>query len=125
MKFLLYVTSALAVLALGFWAYRETYSTKTALREVRTLQSDIADLREALTIERAEWAYLNRPDRLRELTTINFDRLGLLPLEPGQFGAAQDVTYPLPPLPPVTDTMDVSGLSTVAPAFDPDQEPFP
>jgi hypothetical protein len=125
MKALLYVASALAVLALAFWAYRENYTTQASLREVRTLQSDIADLREALTIQRAEWAYLNRPDRLRELTTINFDRLGLLPLEPGQFGAAQDVTYPLPPLPPVTDTMDVSGLSTVAPAFDPDQEPFP
>jgi hypothetical protein len=125
MKALLYVASALAVLALAFWAYRENYATQASLREVRTLQSDIADLREALTIQRAEWAYLNRPDRLRELTTINFDRLGLLPLEPGQFGAAQDVAYPLPPIPPVTEMMDVSGLSTVAPAFDPDQEPFP
>jgi hypothetical protein len=125
MKALLYIASALAVLALAFWAYRENYSTQASLREVRALQSEIADLREALTIQRAEWAYLNRPDRLRELTTINFDRLGLLPLEPGQFGAAQDVTYPLPPIPPVTQMMDVSGLSTVAPAFDPDQEPFP
>jgi hypothetical protein len=125
MKALLYITSALAVLALGFWAYRESYTTKAALRDVRTLQSDITDLREALSIQHAEWAYLNRPDRLRELATTNFDRLGLLPLEPGQFGAAQDVVYPLPPLPPVSDTMDVSGLSAVAPAFDPDQEPFP
>jgi hypothetical protein len=125
MKFLLYIASGLAVLALIFWAYRVNYSTQAALRDVRTLQSDIADLREALTIQRAEWAYLNRPDRLRELATTNFDRLGLLPLEPAQFGAAQDVAYPLPPIPPVSDTMDVSGLSTLAPAIDPDQEPFP
>jgi len=125
MKALFYIASALAVLALAFWAYRENYATQASLREVRTLQSDIADLREALTIQRAEWAYLNRPDRLRELTTINFDRLGLLPLEPGQFGAAQEVSYPLPPIPEVTEMMDVSGLSTIAPAFDPDVEPFP
>jgi hypothetical protein len=125
MKSLLYVASALAVLALAFWAYRENYATQASLREVRALQSDIAELREAMSVQRAEWAYLNRPDRLRELTTINFDRLGLLPLEPGQFGAAQDVTYPLPPIQPVTELMDVSGLSTVAPAFDPDVEPFP
>jgi hypothetical protein len=73
------------------------------------LQGDIADLREALSIQRAEWAYLNRPDRLRDLATINFDRLGLLPLQPEQFGRPQDVGYPSVNLPLISDTVDVFG----------------
>ena len=38
----------------------------------------------------------DRPERLRKLATANFDRLGLLPLEPTQFGVAGQVSYPAP-----------------------------
>jgi hypothetical protein len=97
MRPLLYVLSFLAVLGLGFWAYRENYTTQSALREVAALQDEIASLQEALSIQRAEWAYLNRPDRLRDLAVLNFDRLGLMPMEPHQFGRIADVAYPPPP----------------------------
>ncbi len=97
MRPLLYVLSFLAVLGLGFWAYRENYTTQAALREVASLQDEIANLHESLAIQRAEWAYLNRPERLRDLAVLNFDRLGLLPMEPHQFGRAADVAYPPPP----------------------------
>jgi hypothetical protein len=109
MRSFIYVLAALAVLALAFWAYRENYATQAALREVRSLQNDIAGLREALTIQRAEWAYLNRPDRLRDLATINFDRLGLLPLQPEQFGHPQSVAYPAINRPEITQTFEVQG----------------
>ena len=99
MRPVLYLLTFLAVIGLGFWAYRENYDTQQALREVDALQNDIADLREALALQRAEWAYLNRPDRLRELATVNFDRLGLLPMEPAQLGHAGQVAYPLPEMP--------------------------
>lgn len=102
----------LAVMGLAFWAYRENYATQQALKEVSALNAEIADLREALAIQRAEWAYLNRPDRLRELSTINFDRLGLLPLEPTQFGQASQVSYPPPALPPITDSVEVMGMTS-------------
>lgn len=110
MRPLLYVLSFLAVLGLGFWAYRENYTTQAALREVASLQDDIANLHESLAIQRAEWAYLNRPDRLRELSTINFDRLGLLPLEPEQFGLSSQIAYPQPELvmPEPSGVVDVS-----------------
>jgi hypothetical protein len=121
MRSLLYVTTALAVMALGFWAYRENYETQGSLREVRQLQDDIADLREALALQRAEWAYLNRPDRLRELATVNFDRLGLLPLEPGQFAQVAEITYPPPPSPLLTNTVIV----TNQPGDPAEGEPFP
>ncbi len=119
MRSFLYVLSALAVLALAFWAYRENYATQDVLRDVRGLQGDIADLREALSVQRAEWAYLNRPDRLRDLATINFDRLGLLPLQPEQFGHPQDVAYPSLALPELSGTVDVIGDTA------PQQEPAP
>ena len=99
----LFVLSFLALIALGFWAYRENYATQSALR------SEIADLREALAVQRAEWAYLNRPDRLRQLVDVNFDRLGLMPMEPSQFGTAAAVAYPAPKLPEVSFTTDVQG----------------
>lgn len=109
MRPVLYVLSFLALIALGFWAYRENYATQAALKEVQALQRQIVGLREALTVQKAEWAYLNRPDRLRELATANFDRLGLLPMEPGQFGTAAQVAYPAPKLPDIAFTQDVQG----------------
>ena len=110
MRPVLYVISFLALIALGFWAYRENYATQAALKEVESLQRQIVGLREALSVQRAEWAYLNRPDRLRELSTINFDRLGLLPLEPEQFGLSSQIAYPQPDLalPALDGVVDVS-----------------
>ena len=112
MRPVLYVLSFLALIALGFWAYRENYATQAALKEVEGLQRQIVGLREALTVQRAEWAYLNRPDRLRELATANFDRLGLMPMAPTQFGAAAQVAYPAAKLPEISFTMDVQGTTT-------------
>ena len=117
MRPVLYVFTFLAVMSLGFWAYRENYATQAALREVVALQDEIAGLRESLSVERAEWAYLNRPSRLRELATLNFDRLLLLPMEPSQFGVTSAVADPPPPIAAdlaplnleVIDPVDVQG----------------
>ena len=72
MRTLLYVTTFLGLIGLAFWAYRENYETKAALDNVDRLHRDIADARARLAILKAEWAYLNRPDRLRDLAEINF-----------------------------------------------------
>jgi hypothetical protein len=109
MRPVLYVLSFLALIALGFWAYRENYATQAALKEVEGLQRQIVGLREALSVQRAEWAYLNRPDRLRDLATANFDRLGLMPMEPSQFGSAAQVAYPQVPLPDISFATDIQG----------------
>ncbi len=94
MRMLLYVLTALAVFGLAFWAYRENYATQQVLKENRALQRQIGQAQVRLSVLRAEWAYLNRPDRLRDLAEINFDRLGLLPLRPDQFGRVDEVEYP-------------------------------
>ena len=128
MRPLLYVMSFLAVMALGFWAYRENYATQQALSEMTALQDEIAGLQESLAIQHAEWAYLNRPDRLRELAALNFDRLGLMPLEPEQLGAASQVAYPAPPvvlqIEGAIDTAGQAGLPA-EPLADGPEESFP
>ena len=99
MRPLLYFCSALVVMAMAFWAYRENYATQKALRELAALQDSIAGLREDITMQKAEWAYLNRPTRLKEFATVNFDRLHLLPLEPEQMADGKSVAFPAPPDP--------------------------
>ncbi len=87
----------MGVVGLAFWAYKENYRTKAAIDEMTAVRQNIAGLRETLGVLRAEWAYLNRPDRLQELANINFDKLQLLPFESAQFAAVAQIARPLPP----------------------------
>ncbi len=95
MRTLLYICTVLSVFGLAFWAYQENYATQQVLKETRKLRSEIASSQVKLSVLRAEWAYLNRPDRLRDLAEINFERLGLLPLRPQHFGRVDEVAYPV------------------------------
>ncbi|WP_306116699.1 MULTISPECIES: cell division protein FtsL [unclassified Roseovarius] len=110
MRSFFYVMTALTVIGLAFWAYHENYETQEALSKAEKLQRDISQARQRLRVLNAEWAYLNRPDRLRDLAEINFDKLGLLPLQPYQFGKVDQVAYPPEDLLPITDPVDVINL---------------
>ncbi len=94
MRSFFYILSALAVIGLAYWAYHENYSTQAAISHAERLENRISIARQRLRVLNAEWAYLNRPSRLRELADINFDRLGLMPLEADQFGRIDEVEYP-------------------------------
>jgi hypothetical protein len=102
--------SALAVMTLAFWAYRENYRTQAEIAAVKGLQSEVRQLKESLSVLNAEWAYLNRPDRLRELADLNFARLGLLPLNPEQFGEVAAIAYPDLALPPITNPVETAAV---------------
>ena len=46
MKAVLYLFTALCVIGLAFWAYRENYATQASINQVEDLQDEIARLRE-------------------------------------------------------------------------------
>ena len=94
MRLVLFVMAAGMVIGLSVWAYQENYRTQAMIGETEQLQRDIGDARARLAVLKAEWAYLNRPDRLRDLTEINYNDLQLLPLRPDQFGRVEQVSFP-------------------------------
>ena len=95
MRPFLSILSFIAMMAFAFWAYRENYATQTQLKEMSEVQNQIAALRDEIAMQKAEWAYLNRSTRLRDLAAMNFDRLGLMPMAPLQLATAADVAMPL------------------------------
>jgi len=101
--------SVSAVIGLAFWAYSENYKTKAALDQVAELQREIGHLRETRSVLRAEWAYLNRPDRLRDLALLNFERLRLVPITPDHFGHVAKLPKPQ------TDLRLTNGVMVVSP----------
>lgn len=98
LRSLTYPLSVAAVVALGFWAYREGYETRAVEREVHRLERAIRDRERDIEMLRAEWAYLNRPDRLAALVELNWDALRLMPLTAEHFGHAGEVPEPPPPV---------------------------
>ena len=115
MRALLSIISFVAVMALAFWAYRENYATQTQLKEMAKVQDQIAALRDEIAMQKAEWAYLNRPTRLRDLAAMNFDRLGLMPMTALQLGSAADVAMPVAE--PLLITGEVQADGTLSPAL--------
>lgn len=96
MRSLMYLLTALAVIGLASWAYRENHLTQEAMNTRAALEREIARLEAEISMQRVEWAYLNRPDRLRALVDVNFDALQLVPLTADHFGEIDEIAYPAP-----------------------------
>ena len=64
--------------------------------EARRLQASLEQEREAIRVLKAEWAYLNSPQRLEALAT---EYLGLVPSDPGR------IMTDAPPLPDRTEEL--------------------
>ena len=65
-----------AALAMGLYLVK--YSVQNIQREVATMKEEVAREKESLHLLNAEWAYLNRPERLRKLADRH---LALVPLD--------------------------------------------
>jgi len=96
-RIVLHLSAVVMVAVCATWAYRVNYATQEAINRVADLRMAIAAEREALDVLRAEWAYLNRPDRLRALATANAAALMLVDLQPEHYGDAAMVAFPPEP----------------------------
>ena len=74
------------VITLAYWAYQENVKTQMAIKKSEEFQAEIGKARAKLSVLKAEWAYLNRPERLIHLTNLGFDELKLAPIRATNFG---------------------------------------
>ena len=93
MRGFIYTLTFACLVGLAFWAYQENIKTKSAIAHTEKLQKEIGISRARLSILKAEWAYLNRPDRLTELVDLNFDRLQLVPLRASNFLEVDEINF--------------------------------
>lgn len=93
MRSFIYSITFACLVGLAFWAYQENIKTKNVIAHTEKLQKKIGMTRARLSILRAEWAYLNRPDRLIELVDLNFSRLHLVPLRATNFLEVDEINF--------------------------------
>ncbi|MEO1775759.1 MAG: hypothetical protein AAFS07_12485 [Pseudomonadota bacterium] len=94
MNRLTFSAAVLGIVAIAAWAYSVNYKTAHALRTVERLRGQIAETREDVTVMEVEWAYLNRPERLRDLVETHHEDLALGDLAPEHFGDLPAVPFP-------------------------------
>ncbi|MDB4221544.1 cell division protein FtsL [Amylibacter sp.] len=95
MRIFIYIVCSFIVITMAYWAYTENYTTQASIRRVEELNRLVADEKEAISILNAEWAYLNRPERLSNLADLNFIKLKLVPLAAQHFTELEVI--PMPP----------------------------
>ena len=91
LRFLLIGTLVGSTFALGLWAYKINYDSRAAYQRVKELEKSILSANKHFKILNAEWAHLNRPDRLRKLTEYYFSELRLTPIIPDDFISFSDI----------------------------------
>ena len=93
LRFLLIGTLIGSTFALGLWAYKINYDSRAADQRVKELEKSILSANKHFKILNAEWAHLNRPDRLRKLTEYYFSELRLTPINPDDFISFSDLYW--------------------------------
>lgn len=78
---------------LAFWAYLNSGKTRMALTRLHQIESQISQEQEHIEILRAEWAILNRPERLRFLVAQNQSHLQLREISTDVYGVSTQVPY--------------------------------
>ena len=108
MRSFIYTLTFAFLVGLAFWAYQENIKTKNVIARTEKLQKEIGIARAGLSILRAEWAYLNRPDRLTELVDLNYGRLQLVPLRASNFLEVDEINFLVDPDLPEIVSLPVS-----------------
>ena len=93
MKTFLYLCAGVAVVLAASWTYQVNYLVQEAESRVAHLTRSIDKEREAIAVLNAEWAYLNRPERLRALAETYYAELRLMPISADHFGIVGQVSF--------------------------------
>ena len=93
LRFLLIGTLIGSTFALGLWAYKINYDSRAANQRVKVLEKSILSANKQFKILNAEWAHLNRPERLRKLAEYYFFELRLTPINPDDFIPFSNVNW--------------------------------
>lgn len=97
----------MSVMGLALWAYTENYATRVTLDKVTQLNKEIVIAQSRVRVLNAEWAYLNRPERLMELANANFADLRLLQLTSDHFARIEQIPFPDADLGPIARPIEV------------------
>ncbi len=113
MKKVLVIIGGLSCAILAIWAYQVSGKTRAAIGQLKQINNEISVEQERIEMLRAEWAILNRPDRLRYLVGKNAARLGLAQISTSNYGEATQVPYAIGDLHQNEDFIDPSDIETI------------
>lgn len=91
MRTLFYLFSSSLLILSAYWAYSVNYTTRAADRRVALLEAKITNEHDKIEVLRAEWAYLNRPERLARLAEANFEVLRLVPVRANHYDSVSNI----------------------------------
>ncbi len=96
MRLLIHLSAVVCIILLALNAYSQSFQTRGLLRDLRSLEVDRDAQLRRLHMLQAEYAYLTRPERLRDLAIVTFDKLGLQEMQAGRFATIDEVPDPIP-----------------------------
>ena len=64
----------------AIWAYQMNYETRAKKKQILEVTKKINSTLNRIELLRAEWAFLNSPERLSRLVDENFLNLNLIPI---------------------------------------------
>lgn len=118
MKRSLTITALGAAAALSLGLYLLEHEVRELERELDGLNRALLEEQQTIQVLRAEWSYLNQPERLQQLAVYLTEDLGLQGMAPHQVGEIGDL--PLPEVPvPLAESGPGGGSGVPVPAHKP------
>ena len=96
MRGVVYLFCVFLVVVTAYWSYSVTYKTQDKLETAEELRRDISRERRAIAVLRAEWAYLNAPERLEALVAQHASHLALKQMTPERYAELWEIEPPQP-----------------------------
>lgn len=115
---LLHVAAIGALVSSAFYAYTIKYDTTLHGEQLTKLKAKAQKEREAIAVLKAEWQYLNRPDRIQALSDKH---LSLRPLAVAQVVRVQDIPMKGPKVDSIARKLEDLGLMTASIPAAPDK----